>query len=42
MKNKPKILGLVFNFQLINKAINEDHDIKFDKIYTEDSSLDFF
>lgn len=42
MRNKPKILGLVFNFQLINKAINEDHDIKFDKIYTEDSSLDFF
>ena len=41
IKNKPKIFGLVFSFQLIDDAISENHDIKFDKVFTEDSVINF-
>ena len=34
IKNKPKIFGLVFSFQLIDDAISENHDMKFDKVFT--------
>ena len=34
---KPILIGLLFEFQMINKGIGEPHDIKFDYIFSESS-----
>ena len=33
--DRPLIIGLLFNFQKIDAAFGESHDIKFDRIFTE-------
>jgi 5-formyltetrahydrofolate cyclo-ligase len=34
-KNRPLIIGLIYDFQFINDAINETHDIKLDMVFSE-------
>ena len=38
---RPLIIGLLFNFQKIDVAFGEDHDIKFDRIFTESGEVRF-
>ena len=40
-KNKPLIIGLVYDFQLIDDLINEEHDIKLDVVVTEKQVINF-
>ena len=40
-KNRPLIIGLVYDFQLIDDLINEEHDIKLDVIVTEKQVINF-
>ena len=35
IKNRPLIIGLIYDFQFINEAINEAHDIKLDMVFSE-------
>ena len=34
-KNRPLIVGLIYDFQFINDSINEKHDIKLDIVFSE-------
>jgi len=40
-KNRPLIIGLVYDFQLIDDLINEEHDIKLDVVVTEKQVINF-
>ena len=40
-KNRPLIIGLVYDFQLIDGLINEEHDIKLDVVVTEKQVINF-
>ena len=40
-KNRPVIIGLVYDFQLIDDLINEEHDIKLDVVVTEKQVINF-
>ena len=40
-KNRPLIIGLVYDFQLIDDLINEEHDIKVDVVVTEKQVINF-
>jgi len=40
-KNRPLIIGLVYDFQLIDDLINEEHDIKLDVVVTEKQLINF-
>ena len=40
-KNRPLIIGLIYDFQFINEAINEAHDIKLDMVFSEKKIQEF-
>ena len=40
-KNRPLIIGLIYDFQFINEAINEAHDIKLDMVFSEKKIEEF-
>ncbi|MAJ85298.1 MAG: 5-formyltetrahydrofolate cyclo-ligase [Gammaproteobacteria bacterium] len=40
-KNRPLIIGLIYDFQFINEAINEAHDIKLDIVFSEKKIEEF-
>lgn len=40
-KNRPLIIGLIYDFQFINAAINEAHDIKLDMVFSEKKFRNF-
>ena len=40
-KNRPLIIGLIYDFQFINDAINETHDIKLDMVFSEKKIQEF-
>ena len=39
--NKPLLIGLGYNYQIINKDFGEKHDIKYDIVITETDILSF-
>ena len=41
-EDRPKIYGLIYDFQIFNGEINEKHDIKFDSVFTEDNVINFY
>ena len=40
-KNRPLIVGLIYDFQFINDSINEKHDIKLDVVFSEKQTKKF-
>ena len=40
-KKRPLIIGLIYDFQFINEAINEAHDIKLDMVFSEKKIQEF-
>ena len=40
-KKRPLIIGLIYDFQFINEAINEAHDIKLDMVFSEKKIEEF-
>jgi len=40
-KRRPKIIGLLYDFQFINTEISERHDIRFDFVFSETNIKNF-
>lgn len=41
-EDRPKIYGLIYDFQIFNGEIGEKHDIKFDSVFTENNVINFY